>query len=454
MPSSSSLRLMAFVGLGALAISMNILTASMWTLNCSEEMSARYSVDQNIRSVPPPLERHERRRHNEEQTTKEKEKKDEEQKEINEYGGNKYGINPIYIELLKKAQENSEKRRQTSPKKLVQGIVIGPTEGRFDRYTFRAIQNARRIRNVLAMTNKTEIQVALMTSQEHHDILQLCGTVNIATATKEQKERLGITNTVDNVFLEACRLWDSGALFDDVIVTNLDGLEPNDSLTGLGQGSSAFWLKALGGYRNAPYKTSLFIDSDAYPCPGFENLFLLTSPIRQKIWQVPILRPADFAIGLEQFPLEPNDFQWNPGRGQGPNGRDVFREEYHAFALRNTGTVLFHFDRPLTLVFAEFLPLVAEHAYNHVATMRQKVPNDQTPFKIALFVFHKLFPDFVEQQIPMHASCRSFAGKPFAGTDGYQNGMFPLQSDGKHCSECYCMPCLIAHTVRCTKTTY
>ena len=364
---------------------------------------------------------------------------------LNEFGGSEYGIDPVYIELLKKAQENSEKRRQTlPPKKPVQGIVIGPTEGRFHSYTFKALRNAQRIRNIMAMTNRTEIQVTLMTSQEHHDILQLCGTTNI---TKDEKKKLGITDKVDNIFLEACRLWDSGSLFDDIIITKLDGLQPNDSFVDARQGTSAFWLKALGSYRNAPYQTSLFIDSDSYPCPGFEKLFLLTRPIGQKIWQFPTLRPADLAIGLEQFPVTPGNFHWNPGRGQGPDGSDVFLEEYKTFTTRNTGAVLFHFDGPLTLVFAEFLPLVAEHVYNHVATAEHKVPNDQTPFKIAQFVFQKLVPDFVEQRFPMHASCRSYGGLKFTGTDGYQNGMFPLQSDGKHCSECYCTPCLIVHTV-------
>ena len=377
---------------------------------------------------------------------------EQQMKQMNEFGGSEYGIDPVYIKLLKKAQENSEKRRQTlPPKKPVQGIVIGPTEGRFHTFTFRALQNARRIRNIIAMTNKTEIQVTLMTSQEHHDILQLCGTTNI---TEDEKKKLGITDKVDNVFLEACRLWDSGSLFDDVIITKLDGLQPNDSFVDAGQGpkggTSAFWLKALGSYRNAPYQTSLFIDSDSYPCPGFEKLFLLTRPIGQKIWQLPILRPADLAIGLEQFPIAPGNFHWNPGRGQGPDGSDVFLEEFKTFSSRNTGAVLFHFDGPLALVFAEFLPLVAEHVYNHVATAEHEVPNDQTSFKIAQFVFQKLVPDFVEQQFPMHASCRSYGGAKFTGTDGYLNGMFPLQSDGKHCSECYCTPCVIVHTVCCT----
>ena len=384
------------------------------------------------------------------------------QSHSSEFEGRENGIDPIYLQLLKRAQKNSQTRLQVSPKKQpYEGIVIGPTEGKWERHTFRALQNARRIRNVLAMTNSTNVKVALMTSQEHVDLLQSCnqvpqedeeGTVaNKSSGSSKHwilhMKQLGIAMEAYSTFREACRLWDHGKLFDDIVVTQLGDLQPNDNHTNLSQGTSSYWLKALGGYRNAPYKTSLFVDTDAYPCPGVEKLFAVTF-FPQKYWQLNVKRPADLAIGLEQFPNDGGQEDWNPGRGQGPDNTDMLWQEYSEFTCRNTGVVLFHFARPLTLLFTEFLPLVAEHVYNNVAAkVNQTVTNDQTPFRIALFVFRRLYPLFTEQNFPMHASCRSYPGKRHAGTDGFVNGMFPLMPNGKHCDECYCTPCLVAHNV-------
>ena len=400
--------------------------------------------------------RHQRQERRQEQQQQPKPKRS------SEFGGREYGIHPVYLELLKQAQSISAKGRKTSPKKPNRGIVIGPTDGKFHRHTFQALKNAQRIRYVLIMTNSSttnatdDIQLALMTSQAHYDILKTCNKLihNNNKLFPQNIQQWKIPKRTVPIFQEVCRLWDNGSLFDDVIVTNLDGLRPNDKHADVEQVSSSHWLKALGGYRHAPYITSLFVDSDAFPCPGLEKLFAVTSSKREKYWQFPVFLPADLAMGLEQYTFDGNNPIWNPGRGQGPNGSDLLWDEYQAFTCRNTGVVLFHFARALAWEFAEFLPLVAEHVYNHVATKKEKVLNDQTPFKVAHFIFRRLFPDFVEHQFPMHASCRTYPGDPTGGTDGFLNGMFPVQPNGQHCKECSCTPCLITHTVRFFRPGY
>ena len=198
-------------------------------------------------------------------------------------------------------------------------------------------------------------------------------------------------------------------------------------------------MKALGGYRLAPYEHSLFLDSDSYPCPGIKNLFQLTKPEEYfgKYWQLPITGAADLAIGMDQY-ADWQNHKWIPGDAN-------ILTDCANFAERNTGTVLFNFQQPLAHILAHFIPLVSEHVYNNVASSKQKVTNDQVPFRMALYLFHRFQPDFVEHQIPMHASCRAYPGRNIAGTDGFKNGMYPLQQDGKQCSECSCTPCLINH---------
>jgi hypothetical protein len=95
--------------------------------------------------------------------------------------------------------------------------------------------------------------------------------------------------------------------------------------------------------------------------------------------------------------------------------------------------------------FAHFIPLVSEHVLEYVATPQEKVLNDQTPFRNALFLFKRLVPEFNEQQLPMHSSCRSYPGRIYAGVDGFKNGMFPIQQEGKPCNEFSCS-CNVAHT--------
>ena len=193
----------------------------------------------------------------------------------------KIGVDPVYIKLFEEAKLRSEKDYDSSHKDGTFGIVIGPTEGKF-RYTLLALQNGKRIRSILGppdrrssatVNAKTSLKLALMTSPQHVEVLNACPQIN-KNAVSEFKA--GEIN--DDQIKEACRLWANGTIFDHIIPMQDAPYKSNDNHTNLGQGSSKFWLKALGGYRLAPYKHSLFLDSDSYPCPGIDKLFQLTNP--------------------------------------------------------------------------------------------------------------------------------------------------------------------------------
>jgi hypothetical protein len=326
------------------------------------------------------------------------------------------GVDPVYLELLEVAERKSAADFETSHQRGDRGVAIGPTDGNFD-YSVKALQNAKRIRYILG--NDRSVKIALMTSKEHLTILsQEC--------SDKPGQRLA----------EACRLWANNTLFDDVIVPKDNEFRGNDNHTEVHRGTSNHWLKALGGYRLAPYTRTMFLDSDAYPCPGFEKLFDLVLPVAE--WQIPSEAPADLAIGIEQWVGGATLF-WNPGD-------DHVYQDFKYFRKRNTGVVLFHFHSQTAHTLAHFIPLVSEHIFNYVATPNQKVVNDQTPFRTALFLFKRLVPEFNEQQFPMHSSCRSYPGMSYAGVDGFKNGMFPIQQDRKPCNECFCTPCRIVHT--------
>lgn len=303
----------------------------------------------------------------------------------------KLGVDPIYIDLFKKAKAKSEEDYGASHKDGEKGIVIGPTEGRFG-YTLRALQNAKRIRRILApasQENGEQLQLALMVSPEHLKILESCGTQRQQDAKTEKDGKIK-----EEEMKEACDLWEAGVLFDNVIPMHESEYKGNEAHTNQDQGTSVFWLKALGGYRLAPYKHSLFIDADAYPCPKVEALFSLIDPTYKhgrKYWQLPSSRQGDFAMGIEQWSTSDIEF-WMPGDPK-------YLTDFRTFNLRNSGAVLWNFDRPLAHHFAHFIPLVSEHVYNNVATDKVKVPNDQTPFNVALYLFHRFAPDFVEHQV-------------------------------------------------------
>jgi len=354
------------------------------------------------------------------------------------------GVDPVYIKLFEEAKLRSEKDYDSSHRDGTFGIVIGPTEGKF-KYTLLALENGKRIRSILGPpgrrssatgNTKTSLKLALMTSPQHVEVLNACPRINQNVVRTFKAGKIN-----HEQIKEACRLWANGTIFDHIIPMQDAPYKSNDNHTNLDQGSSKFWLKALGGYRLAPYKHSLFLDSDSYPCPGIEKLFQLTNPDNSnfgKLWQLPTTGAGDLAVGMDQFAVWQNEM-WIPGD-------EIILADSLKFAERNTGAVLFSFERPIAHTLAHFIPLVSEHIYNNVASPNQKVTNDQVPFRVALYLFHRFQPDFVEHQIPMHASCRTYPKLSAAGTDGLLNGMFPLQQDGKPCSECSCSPCLISHT--------
>mmetsp|Transcript_11648 Transcript_11648/g.24565 ORF Transcript_11648/g.24565 Transcript_11648/m.24565 type:complete len:485 (+) Transcript_11648:174-1628(+) len=339
--------------------------------------------------------------------------------------GGERGVDPAYINLLQEAERRSsldyENRRTRMRGDAAAGFVIGPTEGNFDKYALVALRNAQRIKTVMAMDNSSStstVNVAWMASPEHIAIVEQCRDM--------MQNR--------SYYPEACRLWANGTLFADVITTP-ERQSKHEKFT--------FWLKALGGYIHAPYKTTIFLDSDAFACPGVQKLFAITNPRQQNYWQFPTLSTPDLAVGIDQY------------ESAGPRGEVVkftpgdpsVLQDFVDFPERNTGTVLFHFHRRLAYTFAHFVLLVAEYVSNHVALdNRLGLYNDQCPFKIGLYVFRRLRPEFVDLQLPMHASCRSYPGVDHAGTDGFLNGMYPIQQDGTRCRECYCTPCLIHHT--------
>ena len=343
---------------------------------------------------------------------------------------NNLDLYPAYASLLEEAERRADANFESSHRRGKLGVMIGPTEGNFLRNTMRSLRNAKRIRGILDAENKSGIvKVAMMASPAHIGILKNC------------------ENNNNNNNREACRLWANGTLVDDLIATKDDYyFEIRDAVndTAADAGSIRFMLVEVSSYRLAPYETTLFIDSDAYPCPGFDKLFgVLLPEHNKKYWQLPVWTVGDFAIGLEQWPYDGYHKFWLPGP---PDNLELVRD-YRSFSTRNTGAVLFHFGRKVAHVFAEYIPLVTQYLHNNVSTPKMKVaPNDQMPFRQALYTFRKLRPDFVEMQLPMHSSCRTYPGISYAGTDGFLNGMFPLLPDGTRCSDCYCTPCLIAHT--------
>jgi len=363
------------------------------------------------------------------------------------------GIDPVYFDLFEEAQRRAAVDMTTPPLPFDgegRGVVVGPTSGKFLRHTLTALRNGVRIRSILTSMLPTKvsntstsryannsgntIKLALMTSKEHLEILEGCPN-----------------NTVQRR-AEACRLW-AKEPFDLILTTPSDEEFPyrgNDNHTNLANGPSLHKLKSLAAYSMAPFRETLFLDSDAFPCPGFDKLFLLTDPrsastepLFGKYWQMPTVAPADLAVGIDQFAKWQNH-RWVPAAAGGVHNPIILNESIR-FAERNTGVVLFSFHRPGARAFAHFVILVAEYVYNQVATTENKVTGDQAPFRIALFLFRKFQPDFVEHTIPMLSSCRTFPGLNNSGTDGFLNGMYPLQSDGEPCRECSCTPCLINH---------
>ena len=331
-------------------------------------------------------------------------------------------VDPVYLQLLEEAERRSAIDFESSHQHGARGVVVGPTGGEL-RHTIKAMQNARRIRNILG-PNDEDIHVALITTKQHVDLLKTC---SLETRPK----------SVDD---EACRLWANGTLFHDVVTSREDIPWTNDNHANLAQGTSRYKMESLGSILLAPYTETLILDSDAYPCPGFAKMFAMFEPFGKKLWSFASTAAVDLVIGIDQFPYQTRQNQFQLA------GVDTgIYSDFEFFADRNTGTHMWNFRRQHTHSLAHFVLLVMEHIYNNVATPENQVIGEQTPFKMALYLFQRLRPSFHEEHFPMHTSCRTYPNKPYAGVDGARNGMYPPDKDGKICGDCRCTPCLINH---------
>lgn len=330
-------------------------------------------------------------------------------------------IPQVYLDMLEEAEKRSKKDYQTSHTRGKRGIVIGPIDGKF-KYTLKALENARRIRNILA--RDSGIQLAIITSKEHVQILNGCK--KLKSSWKEP-----LTPKV-------CRLWANGTMFDDIIL-NKEPKQWTNNFHVTERLGSRYIMISIAGSVLAPYQQSLMLDSDSYPCPGVEKFFDMINPYSNQRWPLPSTATVDLVTSFEQYPWQ--DSHWKRVLGKGSGGYSDF--EY--FADRNCGTLLYNFESHKTHVFAHFVQLVAAHVINNVASPDLIVMGEQTLYKIALYVFKKLRPEFHEEQFPSHLSCRSYPNDEGGGIDGFRNGMYPLQVNGKPCNECHCTSCLINH---------
>ena len=221
----------------------------------------------------------------------------------------KIGVDPVYIKFFEEAKvRTSEKDYDSSHRDGTFGIVIGPTEGQIKyRYTLLALRNGKRIRSMLGPSGrrssatgnfKISLKLVLMTSPQHVEVLNACSQKN-----HNILHTFKVSKINHDQIKEACRLWANGTIFYHYHANARCTIpyKPNDNHTDLAQGSFKFWLKALGGYRLAPYKHSLFFDYDSYPCPGIDKLLQLTNPDDSnfgKLWQLPTQEQTILLLAL------------------------------------------------------------------------------------------------------------------------------------------------------------
>lgn len=330
-------------------------------------------------------------------------------------------IDQVYLDMMDEAEKQSARDFKRSHRRGKRGIVIGPIDGKF-KYTKKALENARRIRNILP--RDSGIRLAIITSQQHVKLLEGC--TNMSSTWEKPLSH------------DVCRLWSNGTLFDDVIF-NKEPMQWTNNFHVTQRLGSRYIMISLAGSLHAPYQQSLMLDSDSYPCLGVEKLFDILRPYSNQRWALPSTANVDLATSFEQYPWQASDWKKVLGKGSGVHS------DFQYFADRNCGTLLYNFDHEITHTFAHFLQLVAAHVINNVATSGMEVMGEQTLYKIALYLFRKLRPAFNEQQFPAHVACRSYPDDPNGGIDGFRNGMYPIQGDGNPCSECHCTPCLINH---------
>lgn len=342
------------------------------------------------------------------------------QRELDHMQQEKGTVDQVYIDFMQEAEKRSTIDYKSSHQGGKRGIILGPVDGKF-KYILQALQNARRIRNIL--DRNSDIKLAIITSKDHVKLLNSC-------KQKPSTWKEPLTH-------EACRLWANGTLFDDVILHKEPAWTNNFHVTErLG---SRYIMISIAGSLFAPYQQSLMLDSDSYPCPGVEKLFDILHPYSKQLWQLPSTATVDLVTSFEQFPWQDSYWKRVLGKGKGVHS------DFQHFPDRNCGTLLYNYENPLTHTFAHFTQLVAAHVINNVASHEHLVMGEQTLFKIALYLFKKLHPTFHEQQFPAHVSCRTYVNESDSGIDGFRNGMYPLQTNGKPCNDCQCTPCLINH---------
>jgi hypothetical protein len=337
------------------------------------------------------------------------------------------GIDPAYIELLRKAAEPGE---GYPPKHGDRGVMF--VAGSAFRYLLMALENAERVSKSVRNSDP-EVRVAVFTHRKYISLMDLCGnetTLYHAAAANE-------TNIPAPEATAACNLWHH--VNDPFALEDLE-IPPVKSDVGK-QASPEFWMTCMVANTQAPYIRTLFLDNDAYVCPGFADLFLMADPMTENnLWTFPETRTADLVIGIDQYPYNANH-QYYPSPGN-----LTILDDFQYFSDRNTGTYVLNFHRRELHTFTRFVVLVAQHIYNNVASKGQEITNDQVFFKLALYIFEKAYPNFAENTIPLHSSCRTYVGLEYAGTRGDLNGMYPIQKDtGKPCAKCSCTPCLVNH---------
>lgn len=336
------------------------------------------------------------------------------------------GIDPAYIELLEKAAEPDDEGFPPKHGDCGVAFVLG---GQF-KYLYQGLLNAERIRKSLR-SNDPEIRVAVFTNRNFISLLNTC--ISNETAIQNAADLAGVASTKAK---EGCKLW---TFVDDWFA--IEDLKVPYTKPDMGhQATTEFWMSTLVANTRAPYTRTLFLDSDAYVCPGFADLFLMADPMdSNNLWTFPSTHVADLVIGVDQYP-------YNRMHRHHPSpGNLSILTDFEFFSDRNTGTYVLNFHRQEVHTFVRFIQLVAEHLYNNVATKGKEITNDQVPFKLALYLFHKAY-DFHENTIPLHSSCRTYINTDHAGTRGEFNGMYPIQNDtGRPCDKCGCTPCLINH---------
>lgn len=202
------------------------------------------------------------------------------------------GVDPIYLDLFRKAKVRAKQRPMEF--RAEKGVCIGPIGVGTDHF-LKALRNAKRIRNILPPS--TDVKIAIVVHQKQLDDLDKTCRL-IENFQKLNREAGSVTDRT------ACAMKNESFVDDFVGVPYpIEVKSKNDAVDGRVQYSHWYWTFALASYKHAPYRRSLFLDSDAYPCPHFERLFAFATPFKEKLWSTPSYgREVDLAVGIDQYP--------------------------------------------------------------------------------------------------------------------------------------------------------